>query len=388
MNDRITEHALKPAIDKKRLRFKDRLLSALSRLGTFRIAFAACLAVIGYWGFIVSDRYVSEANVIIQRTDLNNSNAMDFSSLLVGASGGNRGDQLLLRNHLLSSDMLDKLDAKLGLRAHYSDSRRDPLSRMWSKDISQELFRQYYLSRVSIELDEYSGVLVIKAQAYDPKTAQAITSMLVEEGERTMNELAHRLARDQVAFVEKQVAQMAERFQKTRQDVVRYQNRKGLVAPQNMAEHLAGAVNQLEGQRTELQTRRRALLGYLEPQASGVVELDLQISAIDKQIAQEEGRLTSPHGKALNSTVEEYQRLEMAAGFAGDIYKTALVALEKSQVEATRNLKKVSLLQRPTLPEDSVEPHRIYNITVSILVIFLLAGVVHLLAAIIRDHKD
>jgi capsular polysaccharide transport system permease protein len=78
----------------------------------------------------------------------------------------------------------------------------------------------------------------------------------------------------------------------------------------------------------------------------------------------------------------------MEAGFASDVYKTSLVALEKGRVEATRNLKKVSVVQSPTLPTTSLEPRRFYNIIVSLLVIFLVAGVVHLLAAIVRDHKD
>lgn len=391
MNDRINEEAtVAPAPGKPASGLRGRttrLAKALRKRGVFGIAAVVCAAATAYWGLVASDRYVSQANVIVQRTDLAGGHTMDFSSLLGGVNGS-RSDELLLRNYLLSMDMLRKLDKELNLRAHYSDRARDPLSRMWAKDVPDEWFLQYYLSRVSVELDEYSGVLVIKAQGYDARTAQAITTLLVREGERAMNEMAHQLARDQVAFVEKQVAQMAERFQRTRQAVVRFQNTHGLVSPQSRAEQLNSVVERLNAQRTELQTRRTALLGYLEPRAAGVVEIDLQIEAIDKQLAQEQARLTSTSGKALNSTVEEYQRLEMEAGFANDVYKTALVALEKGRVEATRNLKKVSVVQSPTLPQHALEPRRGYNIIVSVLVTLLLAGVVHLLAAIVRDHKD
>jgi capsular polysaccharide transport system permease protein len=363
------------------------LVQALKRRRLTGAALAAGLVAVLYWSCIASDRYVSQADVIIQRTDLAAGKSMDFGSLLSGV-GGNRTDELLLRDYLLSLDMLKKLDAKLHLREHYSDHKHDVLSRMWSKGEADELFHQYYLSRVNVELDEYSGVLVIKAQAYDAKTAQAITTMLMQEGERAMNDMGHQLAQDQVDFVEKQVAQMAERFQKTRQAVLRFQNQKGMVAPQNTAEHMVGVVDLLRAQRTELQTKRTALLGYLEPRAASVVELDTQIAAIDKQITEEQSHLTSPNGKALNSTVEEYQRLEMEAGFANDVYKTSLVALEKGRVEATRNLKKVSVVQSPTLPTFALEPRRIYNTIVSILVTLLVTGILHLLAAIIRDHKD
>lgn len=389
MNDRTNEEALTVAAPARhsRARLPARLMGRLRRVGVLGIAGAACAVSVLYWSVVASDRYVSQANVIVQRTDLASGQPTDLGSLL-GGTGGSRNDELLLRNYLLSMDMLRKLDKQLNLRAHYSDRARDPLSRMWSKDAPDESFLQYYLSRVSVELDEYSGVLVIKAQGFDARTAQAITALLVREGEHAMNEMAHQLAREQVAFVEKQVAQNAERFQQTRQAVVRFQNAHGLVSPQSRAEQLNGVVERLNAQRTELQTRRTALLGYLEPRAAGVVEIDLQIEAIDKQLAQEQARLTSANGKALNSTVEEYQRLEMEAGFANDVYKTALVALEKGRVEATRNLKKVSVVQSPTLPQHALEPRRGYNIIVSVLVTLLVAGVVHLLAAIIRDHKD
>jgi capsular polysaccharide transport system permease protein len=386
MNDRINDEVIVPAAPVRR-QAGVRLKGWLRRRGVLGVAGIVCAASTLYWSVIASDRYVSQANVIVQRTDMSGSQAMDFSSLLGGGSGS-RTDELLLRNYLLSMDMLHKLDARLHLRAHFSDRNRDPLSRMWSKDVADERFLQYYLTRVSVELDEYSGVLVVKAQGFDARTAQAITTVLVQEGERAMNEMAHRLAREQVAFVEKQVAQMGERFQQTRAEVVRFQNAHGLVSPQNRAEQLNGVVERLQAQRTELQTRRTALLGYLEPHAAGVVELDLQIGAIDKQLAEESARLTSTSGRALNSTVEEYQRLEMAAGFAQDVYKTALGALEKGRIEATRNLKKVSVVQNPTLPQQPLEPRRLYNIIVSVLVTLLVAGVVHLLAAIVRDHKD
>jgi len=367
-------------------RFK--LLSAMKRNRILAAAAIACLVTIVYWSLVASDRYVSEATLIIQRTDLNESKSLDVGVLLGGSSTVNRPEQLLLRNYMLSRDMLSKLDAKLHLRAHYSDARRDPLSRLWSKDTSQERFYDYYLSRVTVDYDEYSGVLVVRAQAFDPRMAQAITRMLVAEGETAMNDMAHALAQDQVNFIQKQVGDLAARYAATRQAVLHYQNTHGMLAPDELAAHLNGAIDALQAKRTELQTRRTAELAYLAPQAPGIVELDSQIAAVDAQISAERARLAAPTGSTLNSKVEEYQRLQLEAGFAQDVYKTALTALERGRVEATRDLKKVTLLESPTLPEQPVQPRRLYNITVFILMTLLLAGIAHLLAAIIRDHKE
>ena len=365
----------------------EEMAPALLRRRIIGAAVIASLLAAVYWLAIASDRYVSEAHVIIQRTDVTGGQGMDFSSLLGGA-GGNRADQLLLRDHLLSVDMLKKLDAALNLRAHYSDSNRDPLSRMWFQDAPIERFHRHYLSRVSVEFDDYAGVLMLKAQGYDAETAQAIATLLVREGERFMNGMAHDLAQDQVTFLEKQVAQMNQRAMQARQAVVRYQNKKGLVSPMATAENIGAIVSRLEAQRTELQTQRSALDAYLVPNHATIIQLDQQIAAVEKQLGQEQAKLASPKGRTLNRTVEEFQRLEMEAAFALDVYKTALGALERGRVEATRTIKKVSVLQAPTTPESAVEPRRFYNTLVFMLVALLLAGVAHLLAAIVRDHKD
>lgn len=371
----------------KKEKFRN-LCRKIWRMKIFAIAIFASFFAILYWGFIASDRYVSEARVIIQRTDMAASQAMDFGSLLAGGDGASRTDQMLLRDRLLSLDMLQKLNQELHLREHYSSHDHDILTRMFFKDASLEFFHRHFLSRVSVEYDEYAGVLVIQAQAYDAKMAQKIAQTLVREGEHYMNVLGHQLAQEQVGFLEKQIKERSELALDARQRVLAFQNAKGLISPQSAAENLAGVVNKLEEQMTELSARKTALLGYLAATAPAVVEVDLQIQAIEKQIKTEKARLTSAKGQSLNKTVEEYQRLELEAQFLQDAYKSALVALEKGRIEATRTLKKVQVLQSAPLPEYPMRPRRLYNIATFILGAFLLAGLAQLLASIVRDHRD
>src|SRR5690606_23088086 len=113
----------------------------------------------------------------------------------------------------------------------------------------------YYLSRIEVEQNDYSGVLVIKAQGFDADTAHAITRMLAEEGERYMNELSHRLARDQVSFLESQVASISARVNATRTALLDFQNREGLVSPNATAEALTNVTNRLEAQIADLKAK-------------------------------------------------------------------------------------------------------------------------------------
>jgi capsular polysaccharide transport system permease protein len=366
------------------------LFAQLSAKRRNPVLWAAALFVLlssAYWLFVASDRYVSEARVVLARSDLSSGQSMDFASLIGGATGGNRPDQLQLRDHLRSIDMLKKLEAQLQLRQHYS-SQGDWLSRLWQADAPIETFHRYFQRRVSVELDEFAGVLVISAQAYTPEVAQAVSSALLREGERYMNGLGHALAQEQVKFLEQQVTDLSARVQTTRTALLSFQNTKGLVSPQATAENVSAIVGRLEAQLAELQTRRTGLLSFLQPSAPQLVEVNAQINAVETQLTRERARLAAPAGGTLNKTVEEFQRLQMDAEFAQQVLNSALVSLERGRVDATRTLKKVQVMQSANLPEYALQPRRLYNATVYALAALLLAGVLQLLLAIVRDHQD
>jgi capsular polysaccharide transport system permease protein len=98
--------------------------------------------------------------------------------------------------------------------------------------------------------------------------------------------------------------------------------------------------------------------------------------------------VANPSGKTLNITLEEFQRLQTEVVFSQDLYKGALAALEQGRVQATRLLEKVTVLQAPTSPEYPLEPRRVYNATVTILIGLMLAGILKLLQSIVEDHVD
>lgn len=352
-----------------------------------RIILLLSVLTICYWLFS-SDRYVSEAIVIVQNTEQISAPTFELATMLGGIGNINNADQLLLREHLLSVDMLKKLDAALDLRSHYSDSQWDFASRMWFKDASIEWFHRHYLSRVSVEYDDYAGVVRISAQAYDPKTAQAIASMLVKEGERFMNEMSHSLARVQVEFLDKQVAQAQAQVLHASKELLNFQNQKGLVSPKATVESIHAIIAKLEEQRTELQTQLASLPRNLDRNHPTRKSLQQSLSAVERQIAQEQAKLASTSGKPLNSLMEEEQLLQLELKFKQDLYQTSLVALEKGKMDAARALKQVSVLQLPVLAEYAWQPRRIYGVVATLCITLLVLGIVNLLKAVILDHVD
>lgn len=335
-----------------------------------------------------SDRYVSEATVLIQNTEKLGMQAFDLSSIVGMGGGATRPDQLLLREHLISVDMLNKLDKSLDLRSHYSDSRRDFVSRMWFHDASLEWFYRHFLSRMTVTFDDFSGVLRVRAEAYEPQMAKDIVSMMVTEGERYMNMLSHQLAQAQVDFLDKQVVIAYADALAASQVLLNYQNKQGLASPAFTAESISGIIAKLEAQRTEIQTQLASLPRNLVRDHPNKVMLRQSLGAVEKQIAREKAKLASTSGTPLNSLVLEEQRLQMEVDFKKDVYKTALVALEQGRMDASRTLKQVSVLQTPMMPEYSMEPRRFYGALVILCLALLVLGVVKLLESVILDHVD
>lgn len=347
----------------------------------------AILAASVYWGLIASDRYVSEAHIVIERTDsVARGPSGDILSFISGSNESH--DILLFKDRLLSIDMMRRLDKKLHLREHFSDPQHDILSRLWDRDASDERFYQYYLSRVTVTYDDYSQLLAVKVQGYTPQMAQAFARALVAEGEADMNREDNHLAQEQVSFIEKQLVSIRQRMTDARQRLLAFQNEHGLVSPTATVESVSDVVARLEGERADLTAKKHAMEGYLTPSAPDMVEIDARVAAIQRQIASEQGRLASRKGDPLNRLAEQQERLQAEAVFMEDVYKTALTALEKARVESTRKIKSVSVTQSANLPQDSLEPRRLYNTVTFALVALLLAGVLYLLGAIIRDHRD
>lgn len=353
------------------------------------IAVTVSLASAVYWMLLASNRYVSEAHIMVQRTDVSGPSIGTLGGLLGGmTSSGDRTDQMVLRDYLTSQDMLLKLDAELHLRAHFSDWHHDPLSRLWSRDAPIERFHDYFVSRVRIDFNEYTGSLNIQAQAFDPETARAIVRVMCREGERFMNDNVHQLADAQVAFLEGATKRAADRNAEARAAVIAFQNREGIASPEDAVRQVSTIINQLEARRSALQAQQATLESYLVPNHPDVVSVREQISGIEQQIRREKEKVTSGSSASLNRTADRFQRLQQQASFTESLYQNTLGALEKGRIDAMRTIKKVSILQQPTLPERADQPKRLHNSIVTAIIAFVLAGVALLSIAIIRDHID
>lgn len=345
-----------------------------------------------YWMLVASDRYVSTAHIVVESTDVSQNTSSAFPAALL--TGGNASigtqpkDLLIIRDYLLSIDIMRELDQELDLRAHYGNKDVDYISRYSSEQDAVEDLHEYYLSRVEVVLDEYSGVLVISAQAFDPEYAHQITHLLVTKGEQFVNEIVNTTAQAQLDFLSSQVELVRARLSKAREEILVYQNNQGVISPEHSIEGIVKLIQSLEAKRASIETKLNSVRSKVSATHKVVTELQIELAAVERQITLERHKLTSTSSTPLNKVQEEFQRMSTDAEHLEILYQSALHSLEQGRIDSIKTFKRVVTIQTAQLPESPTQPERMRNVLITLLYTYLLAAVGYLLAAIARDHLD
>ena len=342
-----------------------------------------------YLALVAADRYVSESSIAVRQDDVDGPALPGAALLLAGVGGSSQQDTLYLKEFVHSQALLLKLDEKLQLRAHFADAGADLPFRL-SPDASLERFVRYYRERVEVAFDDRTGLLKLRVQGFDADYAQQLNKALLDESERFVNELSHRIARERLRFAEGELELAGQRLQDARSAVLAFQARHKLLDPTQQAQFAGTLTGELEATRARLEAELSGLLGFLHEDAFQVKALRSRIKALNKQIDAERARATSndKRGARLNQLALDFQGLQMQAEFARDAYKLALTAVENARIDATRKIKSLVVVEPPSRPETAEYPLAGYNLATLLAVCVLLYAIIRLVLATIREHMD
>lgn len=354
-----------------------------SRGLNYAILIPMILSVI-YYAFIATDRYVSHA-VVSVRSANETSSAISGLAALVGANSNSREDTLYLREYIHSLDMLKILDEKIKLKSLYQKNHKDLFFRLYDF-MPQELYLWYFQNRIEVVYDDTTGLLRINAEGFTPEDADIIAKAVLEECERFVNELSHKMSRHQLSFAEDELKKAKERFSKAKSTLLAFQNKYGMLDPIEQAKAQASLAIEFDATLAKKEAELGAMLAYLQESAPQVVSLKNEIAALKKQIIKEQKRVTSEANAATNALASQYQNLTIDVGFTEDVYKLALTAVEKARLDATRQVKYLATIQTPQIAEMAEYPRRIHNLVTIFIVLMLLYGISRLIKATIEDH--
>ena len=354
----------------------------------FYIIVLPMLFLCAYYLLFAANRYVSESKVVVKRSADAASTFGGISLPFLGAVGGaSNEDALHLREFIHSQDLLDRLDQQLELRKAFSLKGLDAIEMLppWA---SKEDFLTLYRKRVEVGFDDKTGVLSIVTQGYTPEFAQKFNQAILNEAERFINELSHRVAREQVEFSNHELQRSRKDLDQARDRLLAFQNTNTVLDPTANAEMTQRVISELEAQLAAREVELSTLSGMLQTDAAQVVTLRETVSGLKRQIGAEKKKLTSTKGGALNKVAAEYLDYRAMVDFQADVYKISLATLEKMRLEAARKVKSLAILSSPHLAEEPRYPRRAYMLGAWLFGLCLLFGLVRLTLEIVEDHRD
>lgn len=339
-----------------------------------------------YFGFFASDVYVSEARFAIRSAKAGSAVsgiAAILSSPIVSSASN---ETMVVVDFVRSQDMLGRVQKELDVRAHYSDTDVDPLSRL-DEGVSREDLLDYFNEQVQLLPDSNSGVITLTTRAFDPAMAQALGSLIIELSERLVNDMSSRMEVDALATARAEVELAAGKVREASAQVTAFRDRNVSIDPGAESSALLGIVAGLETQLVETRAELTERLAYMREDAPVVVGLKNRINAFERQLSLEKGRVSGGgEGRQMSGLIERYQPLILEQEIAQQQYASALSSLEIARVEAQRKKQYLVTFIRPNLPEEALEPrrlNRIMTVMVFSFLIYLLGG---LMWSALKDH--
>ncbi|MGL6260691.1 lipopolysaccharide biosynthesis protein [Vibrio sp. WXL210] len=344
-----------------------------------------------YQFLIAAPRYESRTQLIVQQPD--SATTMDAGMALLtglGVSTSNVDAQLVVA-YVYSNDMLKYLDDKLKVRDHY-ESNGDFFSRL-PKQHSLEKFVEYFAKRVAVEVSEKSNIITVKAQGFSPEFSHRLANTIAARAEWYINSISHQLAEAQLEFIVNEHNRIEKRLKVAQSDLLAYQQKHGLINPEVESVALSNIAYRLESEIVKSKADLQALTNVMSEDAPQVIIAKNNMRALEKQLEEEKLRLTE-HGEnsldevlPVSKVLSQYAELKVELELAIKAYTSSSVSMEKSRIEAYRQIKYLVLVETATIPESNEYPRVFYNILLFAIIILLIFGIMRIVYLTVNELK-
>jgi capsular polysaccharide transport system permease protein len=363
-----------------------RLFSRLDAIFTLVVVVPTLLAVL-YFGVVASDVYVSESHFLVRSEQ--HQTPTGLGALLQGTGfARSQDDTYSVVDFIASRDAMREVDAKVNLRRAFGAPGIDVLNRfpgLDGKDSLEALFKRYG-GHVEVTYDSTSAISVLRVRAYSAEDAARINELLLEMGERLVNQLNDRSHHDLVDVAQREVDAAQERSKKAALAMSDFRMGKKIFDPERQGVAEIEGTAKLREQLLAAQAQLAQVL-QVSPRNPQIPTLRQQVQLLQDAIAADTHRLVGQQS-GLASQSPEYQRLQLDVAFADRQLAATLTALDSARSDAARKQLYLERLVQPNVADEATEPRRIRSVVTVLVLGLVLWGILSLVVASIREHAD
>lgn len=350
------------------------------------VAIPTFLAIL-YFGFIASEVYVSESQFVVRSPDKQTSSAL--GALLKAPGVSISGDEIYaVQEYVKSRDALKALNRDGFVDRMIAGPGLDRFERFYSFGFGNTFEGKYrfFQRRVNVQNETASSIAIMKVRAYDPKDAFLMNKRLLDLGEALVNRLNNRSREDLIRFSGAEVAAARKEAERTALALAAFRNRSGLVDPEQQAGIELQLISKLQDELISAKTQLLQLRAFT-PANPQIPVLRTRISGLAAEIDRETAKITG-NGNSLASASVKYQRLVLESKFADRQLASAMASLESARNEASHKQVYLERIVEPNVPDEATEPKRLRNIFSTFALGLVAWGVLSMLLAGLREHRD
>lgn len=349
------------------------------------ILFSPILIFAFYTFFIQTKQFEVKTSVIIENKSQNNTVQSPFANLV--GNGGNLKDLHLLVDYLNSYTVLEKLNFQLHLRNEYEKIYGiDIFSSLISSN--KDAFLRYHKKHLYLEINEDSGILIIKYTAPKVELASNVVKTILKFSEDFLNEINKEVLLKEVSFYEKELENIMIDIRKTKKLLSLKQIETEQISPSKTFESESQSIIAIESDLVKSKAELSQLESYLNPNSLQVMTAKDKISSLQQQIKElkKGALLKEQNGDSTFSSVS-FATAEMELTLLVEKYKMAMEALEQHKFNAIHNAKHLVQIEKPYIPNKFSYPKRITNILIFSLLYLAVIFIIKVTIEVIHEHK-
>lgn len=334
------------------------------------------LACFFYFAFIATPTYETKSEFIVQQAE---AAAAGGGGLLGGTPLASSQDSILVQDFLTSRGALQRLDKEYGYREHFSDPSVDSLQRVEEGGSNEALFK-HYTGNLSVGFDSTEGVLRMQVSAYTPEMSRIFSEALIGYAEEMVDQITERKRADQMRGANESFTDAEGKMVAAQRAVLELQEQAGVLDPQSETSSLMTQIGTLETQLTEKRLQLSQLQDNLRPNAARVAGVEGDIARLETLIGELRSQLTEKSSTqgSLASITSRLRMAEVDLETRTLMMQESLQQLEASRIEASRQVRFLSVGVTPVPPDEPTAP-KVFENT---LIAFLIFGAIYLLASV------
>ncbi|TDK50922.1 sugar transporter [Antarcticimicrobium luteum] len=339
------------------------------------IVLAPLVATVFYLWTQASDQYMSTTGFTVRSQESGGATEL-LGGLAQFAGGSTASDSDILYEFIQSQEMVEAVDARIDLRAHYGAPwPGDWAFALWP-DATLEDLVWYWQRIVGISYDSGTGLIEVRAQAFDPEIARAVTTAILSESQDRINALNNQAREDAMRYARDDLDKAIARLKGAREALTRFRTRTRIVDPAADIQGRMGVMNNLQQQLAAALIEYDLLRGTTGDTDPRLTKAQQRIDVIRDRIRIERQTFTSENtdtgavGEDYPTLIAEFESLNVDLQYAEETYRAALTALEVAREDAARQSRYLATYIKPTLAQEAEYPQR--GILAGLMGLFLL----------------